>query len=88
MTHSKVVQATGDCHDEVADPVLPIPHLLLNDPAAFDTGHRVLDPHFLARDTLVLRFLRVCERASTWFLSWLLNVTTRNGKALEAHVLI
>ena len=88
MTYSQVVQATSDRHNEIADPVLPIPHFLLHDPAALDTGHRVLDPHFLARDTLVLGFLRVCEDATLWFLGWLLDVSAGNGKALEAHVLI
>ena len=88
MTQPKVVQATGDRHDEVPDPVLPIPHLLLHDPAALDTGHRVFDPHFLARDALVLGFLRVRELATTWFLGRLLDVNASNGKALAAHVLI
>ncbi len=88
MTYAKVVQATSDCHNEVADPVLPIPHFLLNDPAALDTGYCVLDPHFLTGDALVLGFLRVRELATAWFLGRLLAVGACNGKALEAHVLI
>ncbi len=82
------MQTTSDCHNEVADSVLPIPHFLLNDPAALHTGYCVLDPYFLTGDALVLGLLRVRELATAWSLGRLLHLDTCDGKALEAHVLI
>ncbi len=88
MTQSQVVQPAGDYHHYIADTVLPVAHSVLDDPAALHAGHRVLDPHFLARNTLVLGFLRIGEFATTWLLGRLLYLDTRDGKSLEAPILV
>ncbi len=88
MTQSKIVQTTGDHHHQVTDLVLPVAHFVFYDPAALHTGHRVLDPHFLTGDAVVLGFLRVGEGPTTWFLRRLLHRDTGNGKALEPPVLV
>lgn len=88
MTESKIVQTTGNRHHEVTDVVLPVAQFVLHYPAALHARHGVLDPHFLAGDAVVLGFLVVRQRATAWFLGWLLDVNPGNGKALKAHVLV
>ncbi len=88
MTQSEIVQPTGDDHHQVTNLVLPVAHFVLDDPAPLDAGHRVLNPHFLARDALVLRFLRSGDPTTAWFLDRLLDLHTRHSKALEPPVLV
>ena len=88
MTYAKVVQATRDLHDHITDTVPPVTHLVFHNPAALHAGHRVLDSHFLARDALVLGFLRIRECPTTWFLGRLLHLGTRDAPSLEPHILV
>ncbi len=88
MAQAQIVQATGNRHHEIPDPVLPVTYFVLDDATTLHTGHRVLDPHFLACYAAVLGFLVSGEFAATWFLRWLSHLDTRDRKSLEAHVLV
>ena len=88
MPQSQVVQATGDRHHQVAERRLPIPHFVLDHPAALHTAHRVLNAHLFARDALVVLFLLRRQRSATRLLRWLFDLHSLNPKALKAHILV
>jgi hypothetical protein len=88
MTQSQVVQATSDRHHQVAHRRLPVAQLVLHDPTALHTAHHVLDPHLLARYTMILSLLLNCQLSTTRFLCWLLNQNVLKRKSLKSHVLV
>ncbi len=88
VAQAQIMQPAGDFHDQVTDRGLPVADFVLDDAAPLHTAHRVLNPHFLARDALVVRFLVIGQVTSTRFLGWLLNRDVRDGKPLKPHVLI
>lgn len=88
MTQSQVMQPAGDRHHQVAEGHLPVAQLLLDDPTALDTTHRVLDAHLLARYPTILFFLLWCQLSTTWLLGWLLDHDRLRCEALKSHVLI
>ncbi len=88
ITQSKIMQPAGNFHNQVTDRVFPVADFVLDDATALHTTHRVLDPHFLARDALVGRFLGISQVPATRFLGGLCNRDVRDGKSLKPHVLI
>lgn len=88
MTQSQVMQPAGDRHHQVAEGRVPVAHLVLHDPTALHTAHRMLDAHFLARHTMIRSLLLNCQLSATRFLCWLLNDDVFNHKSLKSHVLI
>jgi hypothetical protein len=88
MTQSKIMQPAGERHHQVAEGRLPGAQLVLHDPTALHTAHRMLDPHLLARHTMILLFLLRRQLSTTGFLCWLLNAHVLKGKSLKSHVLV
>ena len=88
IPQSKIMQAAGDGHHQVVDRSLPVAEFLLDDSAALHTAHRVLNPHFLARNPLIVCFLCIGQFTTARFLGRLLDHDTRDGKALKPHILI
>ena len=88
VPQAKIMQPAGDFHDQVADPRLPVADFVLDDATPLHTAHRVLNPHFLARYALVVRFLIIGQFTSTRFLCWLLDHDVCDRKSLKSHVLI
>jgi hypothetical protein len=88
MPQSQVVQATGDRHHQVAERRLPIPHFVLDHPAALHTAHRVLNAHLFARDAPVGFFLLLRQSSASRLLAWLRNHHALDRKALKAHILV
>ncbi len=88
VAQAQIMQAAGDLHDQVTDRGLPVADFVLDDAAPLHTAHRVLNPHFLARYPLVVRFLGIGQLKASRFLGWLLNRDVCDRKPLKAHVLI
>ena len=88
ITQPKIMQAAGDVHHHVTDGGLPIADFLLDYATALHTAHRVLNPHFLARNPTILCFLCIGQFTTPRFLGRLLDHDTRDGKALKPHILI
>jgi hypothetical protein len=88
IPQSEIVQPTGDVHHHVPDIILPVAELVFHDTTAFDTTDRMLDPHFLARNTPVFFFLCGHEFPAARLFRWLLDRHARNRKPLKPHVLI
>jgi hypothetical protein len=88
VSQAEIMQSTGNFHHHITDHVLPVADFVFDDAAALHAAHRVLNPHFLARNALILCFLRIRQFTATRFLRWLLDDDVRYGKALKSHVLI
>jgi len=59
VAQAQIMQAAGDLHDQVTDRSLPVADFVLDDAAPLHTAHRVLNPHFLARNALIIYLLCV-----------------------------
>ncbi len=88
VTQPEVMQPAGNFHHHVAERALPVADLVFDDAAALHAAHRVLNPHFLAGNALIIYFLCIGQFTTTRFLRWLLNNDVCYGKALKSHVLI
>lgn len=88
ITQSKIMQAAGDVHHQVAERGPPVADFLLDDATALHTAHRVLNPHFLARNPTIVCFLCIGQFTTARFLGRLLDHDTSDGKALKPHILI
>ncbi len=88
IPQAQIMQAAGDVHHHVADRGLPVADFLLDDATALHTAHRVLNPHFLARNAPIFCFLCVGQFTTARFLGRLLDHDTRDAKALKPHILI
>ena len=88
IPQSKIMQPAGNFHHQVTDRVFPVADFVLDDATALHTTHRVLNPYFLARNTLIICFLCVGQFTTARFLDRLLDHDTRDGKTLKPHILI
>ncbi len=88
ITQSKIMQPAGNFHNHVTDRVFPVADFVLDDATALHTTHRVLNPHFLARNALIIYLLCVVYFTTARFLDRLLDHDTRDGKTLKPHILI
>src|SRR5690242_18922177 len=88
MTQSQIMQPTGHFHHDVTDRASPVAQFLLDDAASLHTAHRMLYPHLLACNALVLCFLLRCRLTTAWLLCRLLDRYVLDRKSLKSHVLI
>ena|ERR1700756_2687896 len=82
------MQATTRFHDDVPYPILQKADVVFHDPIALHSTNGVLNADADRGNTTIRGFLRGCEFPSRRFFLGLDDRDVRQGKALEAFVLI
>ncbi len=88
IPQSQIVQPGGNRHHHVPDRVAPVAEFVPDDATALHAPNRVLNPHFLTRNTPVCFLLFGCAFTAARFLCWLLDRYVDDREPLKAHILI